>query len=409
MATCDAVIIGAGPYGLSVAAHLRQVKGLDLRVFGEPMSFWERHMPEGMLLRSPRVGSHLYDPDRRFSLDAFDAEIGKQEAIEPPPTITEDFILRDIKRRVKLSHFIRYGHWFHDRAGVASDHRKILRIEPALGGYRLTIEDGTSLDARRVIVAGGIEPFAFIPGVFADLPAPLVMHTSQFRNLEMFRDKKVLIVGGGQSALETAALLYEGGAHVEVSLRRPLRWFGLRWQWTHEKPFSLVMYGRGDVGQAGISVLVQHPTLYRRLPRSLQDKFGVLAIRAGASNWVMARTRHVSIDENQLIERASVEGERVRVRSNDGKDRVFDHVILGTGYRVNVALYPFLAPQLLERVAMVNGYPRLDSGFETTSPGLHFVGAPAAWSFGPLMRFVDGTEFVSSAVMRRVRKSDATK
>ena len=48
----DVAVIGAGPYGLSVAAHLRE-QSLKVIVFGRPMSFWDRNMPVGMLLRSP--------------------------------------------------------------------------------------------------------------------------------------------------------------------------------------------------------------------------------------------------------------------------------------------------------------------------------------------------------------------
>ena len=71
MASCDVAVIGAGPYGLSAAAHLRTVKGLEVRLFGEPMSFWDRHMPAGMLLRSPWEASHISDPDGAFTLDAY--------------------------------------------------------------------------------------------------------------------------------------------------------------------------------------------------------------------------------------------------------------------------------------------------------------------------------------------------
>jgi len=405
MAKCDAVVIGAGPYGLSVAAHLRQVKGLDLRVFGEPMSFWERHMPEGMLLRSPRVASHLSDPDGQYSLDAFEKATGKQKPNEIPPTLVEDFVVREVQRKVRLGHFTKYGHWFHEKALVAADCRKITQLETASVGYRLTIDDGTTLQAQRVVVAGGIQPFAYKPKVFSCLPAPLVQHTSEFRDLGVFRGKEVLVVGGGQSALETAALLYETGAHVEVSLRRRVRWFGLRHRWTHKKPFSFVLYGRGDVGPLGISVLVQHPGLFRRLPRRLQDAFGVRAIHPGASIWVRGRTRHVPIYENQAVVRASIEGERVRIQLSDGTVRRFDHVILGTGYRIDIARYPFLSQELLGRIAMMNGYPCLSWGFESTSPGLYFVGAPAAWSFGPLMRFVDGTEFTCGVLARCFQKA----
>jgi hypothetical protein len=90
------------------------------------------------------------------------------------------------------------------------------------------------------------------------------------------------------------------------------------------------------------------------------------------------------------------------VQLNDGSEFRFDHVLLGTGFQVDIARYPFLSSQVVEKIERVGGFPVLDQGFETSLPGMHFVGAPAAWSFGPLMRFVAGTEFASPAVAHRI-------
>lgn len=147
---------------------------------------------------------------------------------------------------------------------------------------------------------------------------------------------------------------------------------------------------------------MQRPDLYRRLPRTLQDKWAPRSIRPAASSWVMARASNVPIHTSRFVVRARVEGEKVRVRSNDGCERVFDHILLGTGYQVDIARYPFLSSRVLGKIERVAGFPVLDKGFETTLPGLHFVGATAAWSFGPLMRFVAGAEFASPAVAGRI-------
>jgi Predicted flavoprotein involved in K+ transport len=143
MERCDVAIVGAGPYGLSAAAHLRQLKGLDVRLFGEPMSFWERHMPEGMLLRSPWAGSHIADPGNRLTLDVYRTVNGNHQLADPVP----------------LKDFIKYGHWFRRQAALSADRRKIMRIELAPDGYQLALEDGEALRARRVVVAAGIQAF----------------------------------------------------------------------------------------------------------------------------------------------------------------------------------------------------------------------------------------------------------
>src|SRR5438094_2706391 len=170
MENTDIAIIGAGPYGLSAAAHLGQQNGVDLRLFGEPMSFWERHMPSPMLLRSPWAGSHIADPAKRLSLDVYRTVNGNSRLAYPVP----------------VQDFIKYGHWFHDRIGVAADRRKVTSIEQAAQGYQITLEDGASLRARRIVVAGGIQPFVNRPKIFEGLPAELVTHTSDPHDFASF-------------------------------------------------------------------------------------------------------------------------------------------------------------------------------------------------------------------------------
>jgi hypothetical protein len=402
MDTCDVAVLGAGPYGLSVAAHLRQAKLMDLRVIGEPMSFWERNMPAGMLLRSPRVASHLSDPHRRFTVDAYERANGAF-AVKVPPTVTEDFIAQDMAKKIPLQDFVEYGRWFLRQADLPIDTRVVSSIDLASGGFDLVFKSGESLRAKKVVVAGGIAPFVRIPKPFADLPPCLVSHTSHHNDLSKFRHKEVLVIGAGQSALESAVLLDEAGARVQVLVRGPvMRWLGVKRRWMHGKVVGRMLYGPADVGPAGVSQLVQRPNLFRRLPRGVQDLWGPRAIRPAASCWVKARTANVTMNTGRFVVQARSHGERICVHLNDGSEFRFDHVLLGTGFQVDIARYPFLSSQVVEKIERVGGFPALDEGFETSLPGMHFVGAPAAWSFGPLMRFVAGTEFASPAVAYRI-------
>jgi cation diffusion facilitator CzcD-associated flavoprotein CzcO len=403
MDTCDVAVLGAGPYGLSVASHLRQSKLMDLRVIGEPMSFWERHMPAGMLLRSPRVASHISDPHCHFTLDAYEKATGNALTVKVPPTVTEEFTAREMAKKVPLQDFVKYGRWFLRQADLPLDSRAVSSIALASRGFDIVFESGESLRARRVVVAGGIAPFARIRKPFAGLPPCLVSHTSHHNDLSKFRDKEVLVIGGGQSALESAVLLDEAGARVQVLVRGPvMRWLGIKRRWMHGKIVARMLHGPADVGPAGVSLLVQRPNLFRRLPRAIQDWWGPRAVRPAASCWVKARTANVTINTGRFVAQARSEGERIRVRLNDGSERLFDHVLLGTGFQIDIARYPFLSPQVVEKIERVGGFPVLDEGFETSLPGMYFVGAPAAWSFGPLMRFVAGTEFASPTVAHRI-------
>lgn len=386
MTTYDIAIVGAGPYGLSAAAHLKAANGLDIRIFGEPMSFWENHMPKWMLLRSPLAGSHLSDPGGDLTLQAYQAATGN--AITAP---------------LPLSRFIDYGRWFQSQAVPETDPRRIERIEKNGTGFHLTVQGGEVCKARRVIVAAGIETFAWRPEEFKHVPRELSSHSCDHCDLSRFADKKVVVIGAGQSALESAALLHEAGADVEVIARAPfIRWLW-RQKWFHTfKPVARLLYAPADVGQAGLSHLVARPNLFRLLPRSLQDRWGKRAVRAAGAAWLNPRCQPIRITMSRFITSAVPQGGRLALTLNDGKVRNVDHVLLATGYRVDISRYPFLSSSLLNGVQQINGHPKLNDRFESSVPGLHFLGAPAAWSFGPLMRFVAGADFASRNLTRGI-------
>jgi FAD-dependent urate hydroxylase len=391
--TCQVAIIGAGPYGLSAAAHLRSIRGLDVRVFGECMSFWERNMPAGMLLRSYWDGSHISDPHDEFTLDRYQAARG----VELP-------------RPVRLDDFVDYGRWVQRHVANPLDARRITRIEPATKGFRLTVEDGDSLSAQRVVIATGIASYVRRPPQFDGLPSSVVSHSSEHRDLRPFADKRVAVVGGGQSALESAALLREAGAEVEVLVRALivhwLRHGSPLHAWLHADGnlFGKILYPPSDIGPPGINWLVDQPDLFKRLPMALQERFARRAIRPAGAGWLRPRMGGTAITIGRLVTSAKQSGQQVRIGLDDGTERQVDHVLLATGYKVDVSRCSFLGPELLRSLRLVNGYPELTPGFEASVPGLHFVGATAAGSFGPLMRFVAGTKYASRALARCVRR-----
>jgi len=386
MPTCDVAIVGAGPYGLSAAAHLRAVKGLEVRVFGEPMSFWERHMPVGMRLRSPWAASHLADPNRSLTLEAYQSACGNH-----------------LSAPIPLSRFIEYGRWFQHRAVPETEARKVLRIEPGAAGFRVSLDSGEECTARRVVIAAGIVPFAWRAPEFDSVPTQYASHSCDQRDLRHFARRRVAVIGGGQSALESAALLHEAGAEVEVIARQPrIHWLDRSANLHRLGLVSRLMYHPSDVGPAGVSQLVGRPNLFRRLPRRLQDLLGVRSIRAAGAAWLQPRLRDVPISTGRSVISAAPAGDRVTLKLQDGTERRVDHVLLATGYRVDIARYSFLSEDLLKSIRRIDGFPQLDAGFETSMAGLHFLGAPAAWSFGPLMRFVAGASFASRALTLRI-------
>jgi cation diffusion facilitator CzcD-associated flavoprotein CzcO len=390
MVTSDVTIIGAGPYGLSAAAHLRTVKGLEVRVFGDPMAFWQRNMPAGMYLRSNWTATQIACPHGALTLETFQNATGDRFSTPVP-----------------LDRFVRYGLWYQCRAVSDLDRRKVVRVERDQAAFQITLDDGEVFRSRRVIVAVGIGAFAWRPAEFQGLPASLASHTSLHRDLMQFAGKQVLVVGSGQSALESGALLHEGGAVVEIIARaHRIHWLqGRLSRALHHKLGKStrgLLYAPTDVGPAGLSQLMARPDLLRRLPRGLQDKLWKRAVRPAGARWLVERLRDVPIRFRSSVVSVAPLGERVKVRLHDGSERTVDHILLGTGYRVDISKYEFLAPELLNLIQRSNGYPWLKEGLETSVRGLHIIGAPAAWTFGPLLQFVSGARYASQALMRAI-------
>jgi hypothetical protein len=378
-------IVGAGPYGLAATAFLRHA-GIETRVFGQPMSFWEQHMPKGMLLRSRWRSSHIADPTRSLGLDAFERDRG----VELPDHLV-------------LENFIDYGRWYRDHAAPDVDRRQVESIERSNGGFRLRLSDGGEAAADRVVVAAGLRPFPRRPPPLGKLPTELVSHTSDHDDYSGFGGRRVLVVGAGQSALEAAALLAEAEADVEVVLRAPsVVWLapegpahGVR------DRYRKAIAPPTDVGgKAGW--IAAAPDLFRLQPRRARDfVFSRCTVPAGGS-WLRPPLEGVPQTVGRRIISAEREGDGVKLKLDDGTERSADHVVLGTGFQVDVGSYPFLSQSVLRGLDVSNGYPTLGRGLESSVPGLHFVGAPAALSFGPIMRFVVGTWYAAPAMAERI-------
>jgi hypothetical protein len=392
--SCQFTVIGAGPYGLAVASHLR-AGGVEVRIFGKPMDFWDSQMPKRMLLRSPWSGSNIGDPNQALTLDRYESSLG----------------LKLDRRHLPREDFVRYGQWFQQKALPDLDTRNVARVEAGCDGYRITLDDGEQFSSQNVIVATGIGTFSNYAAPFASLPRELASHTSDRLNYDFgrFAAKSVAVIGGGQSAIESAALLVEAGAQVEVLLRQPqLRWLNSRplVEWLMDckiNPFK----APGKIGPVGINWLIEHPALFTMGPRKLQDAMAFRAIRPAASAWLHSRTEYVTMTTNCHVVSCAERGDKVHLQLNDGGERLVDHVLLGTGYKIEIARYAFLSNELLQKVHTVHGYPVLNGGFESSLAGLYFVGATAAYSFGPFFRFVAGTKYAARALSRHATRIPA--
>jgi cation diffusion facilitator CzcD-associated flavoprotein CzcO len=389
--SCEVAVVGAGPYGLSVAAHLAQA-GVSTAVFGDPMAFWREQMPNGMVLRSPWRASHISDPQSSLSLDAYAAAHGLDGKTLP------------------VEQFVAYGEWFQRHAVPDVDRRSVQSIAPAGGGFRLTLADGEVVTASRVVVATGLRNQEFRPPLFRDAPAALVTHTSQHRDLAVFRGKRVAVVGRGQSATESAALLAESGADVEIISRGEIYWLGQPAS-AQARPdirswIRKILAAPSEVGPFPLSWLVEVPGVVRHLPDSVRDEFARRCLRPAAAGWLKPRFNAVACNPGRTIAAARERASRVVLDLDTGA-REFDHVLLGTGYRVDISRLGFLSPQLLQKIDCVLGSPSLGAGFESSVPKLHFVGSYAVNSFGPLLRFIAGAPYAARSVTQAVSRGAA--
>ncbi|MET9343736.1 NAD(P)-binding domain-containing protein [Nonomuraea sp. NPDC003804] len=389
----DVAIVGAGPYGLSVATHALAA-GLDARVFGRPMQAWEWHMPRGMLLKSEPDASHLSDPDRRYGLDAF----RRYSYGEPVPVET----------------FIAYGKWFRAQTVKdALDESTVTGIGTEGGLFSVTLSSGATLLARTVVLALGFLPFAHRPNALAQLPPEVSSHSCEHHDLSAFAGRHVAVVGAGQSALETATLLVEAGAKPRIVARTP----SLAWNDTPDERRSVLtrtLAPRSGLGTGWPSwVWSELPGAVRYLPKAARSHIVRTTLGPAGSWWLKERfDGAVPVTLGVRLEGAD-HRDAVRLHLTTGRGTVktleTEHVIAATGYQVDVGRIDILDPNLRRGVSAGGPRPRLSRTFETRVPGLYMVGLAAAATFGPAMRFVHGSDFAARRVTRglvsQVRKS----
>lgn len=389
-------VIGAGPFGLSTAAHLR-ARGVPVRVFGEPMVSWRDHMPEGMLLKSTPVASNFDAPQRGHTLADY------CDAAGIPRLVTDEDI-------IPIDTFIAYGEWFQQKLVPELERVRVVSVDRRQGGgFELKLDSGELFAARAVVVATGLSGLAHLPpelgAAAADGPAPTgpVSHSSQHHDLTRFSGKELIVIGAGQSALETAALAAEAGAQVRVVSRgRGRVAFGAP-PWDQPKLRPESPFGRAW----SLWALSYYPHPYRFLPASTRHYMVRRVLGPLGAWWLKDRFEgKVEVSEVARVVRASARdgSPALTVQSHSGRteELAADHVIAATGYRVDIAAMDFLGHELRTRLAVSRGAPKLGAGYVSSVPGLYFTGLPAASSYGPMMRFVCGTEFASPRLAKHL-------
>jgi pyridine nucleotide-disulfide oxidoreductase len=387
----DVAVVGAGPYGLSVAAHLRGA-GVPFRIFGEPLEMWRRHMPKGMLLKSDAFASNLSAPDNAYPLSAYCRETGHP--------------YEDVGFRTPLATIIEYAHEFQRRHVGVVEQARVMGVTQATGGYSLQLDTGETAFVRKVILATGLSALKHTPDALASLPEGTVSHSADHHDLSPFAGRRVAVVGGGQSAVETAALLHEQGAQVALVSRRPILWFSpdvapdksLHRAWMRVRRPN---FGLGPGWR--VFFWSEMPRAYSLMPQSFRLANAYSQLGPAGSDWTRHRVDGVLPIHCGTLQTVEYrQGEIQLTLAPERQTLAFDHVVAATGYKPDIGRLPFLQ-HLLPSIAAVRGIPVLDQHFGSVSAaGLYFVGYLSAATFGPSMRFIYGTQFAATRLARHI-------
>jgi thioredoxin reductase len=381
-------IIGAGPYGLSLAAHLAARK-IEHRIFGRPMQFWSHVADAGgdRYLRTYCFGTNISTPDPGFTFADYSRPRGL-ETFEP----------------CSIGDFAAYGHWFQQTNVPWVEPIDVAHVAGQGHGFTVALADGQRVDADRVIIAVGLTCFAVVPPALASLPPALASHTSGVTSFAAFKGRDVAVIGAGQSALEAAALLHEAGARPQLLVRKS----SIRWMNRVPQARSLLRRLRSPISSLGSGpkawALAHFPGAMHRLPAAWRTRLVKHHLPPEGAWWLRERVEnrmpvHTGTTVHEAREAAGRVALRLRV-TGDSRERqlLVDHVIAGTGYDIDVERLVFLHPTLRGTIQRLGRAPRLNATFETSVPGLSVIGPAAATSFGPLFRFVAGTEYAARVV-----------
>lgn len=385
----DVAIVGSGPYALSVAAQLRAL-GVDFRIFGPPMKFW-RGMPRGINLKSFAYATNIYVPHRGNTFPDWCRARGLED-LEP----------------CTMHSFASYGMWMQEHFVPGLEPVQVSRVAvDADGRFDITLANEERLRARRVLFATGLSHLAAMPEALRHLPAELASHTFDHTDYSPFRGKEVAVIGAGASAIEAGALVQEHGGDARILVREdriiihdrydPNRSFFERLR----KPMSVIGPGKKN------RILQELPLLLHFLPERRRVRFVKHYLGPAAPWWIADRFEgRVPVSLRTTVVRAERAGHRVRLtlREEGRGERALevDHVIAGTGFVSDLDRLPYLDHSLRSRIRRVERAPALSVSFESTVRGAYFLGPIAAFSFGPLFRFVAGAEYAAPALARHL-------
>lgn len=368
----DLVIIGAGPYGISIAAHA-QANGLSYELLGYPMDFWKNTMPQDMFIRTPYEYIQFPDINDELTIERFREETGA-ELVNPLPRPT----------------FVRYAMWFAEKTGVKFTPELVKTLEVDVDVFHVTTETRQVISARNVVISTGIEHYKHLPDLYKNLPSHLVSHTSGYTHFDQFAGKSIAVIGSGQSAWEAAGLLHIAGAYVELIYRR-----------------ESANYAGGPADEIALRELGD--VFYNLTVEEKQEEWGQ---SPGSVAHFLRSYVEGKVHENgstQVVAAKATEDNRIALTLSSGETRVYDHVLSASGFRIHVDKVPFLNEHARGNLVRDDGYeafPKLSETFESSISGLYFSGPLSSHSHGPTFRFILGLKKTASTIIPAIANTN---
>lgn len=360
----DLLIIGAGPYGLTTSGFAKSL-GLDFEIVGMPMSFWREHVPKGLLLRTGK--DEHFDVECIHTMDAFFDECGASEEETTP---------------LPVSRYLDYSDWFIKKKSLSIINDYVRDLSQLEKGFLAQMAGGRKITAKNVAVAVGMADSKFIPkNLSAIIPEGRYSHSSDYGDFNQFNNKSVLIIGGRQSAFETAALIAEEGASAHVVCRHPTPTF------TH-CDFSFM--------HEFIANIEANPTWYKNLGVYEKQQWNNKAFEEGRLKleyWLEPRlkTGNVQISDNANLINVEPFNNQMHAVLDNQKTITCDHIIFATGFKPDIHRLSFLnRGGLLNTLNIQEGSPVLDKRFQSSQKGLYFIGMFSMADFGYSFGFGTG-------------------
>ena len=354
------------------------------------MDTYRAHTPFGMLMKSEPYASTIASPDGKYDVAEYCGSHGLDYVDRVGPLTRE--------------RFLEYANWYTKQLVPGVRDETVTDVSQVDGGFRVSFADAQPITARQVIVATGVLPYQHIPAELAGLPEELVTHVAKHMTWASSR-------AAGWPWWRRPVGDRDGHVAARGRGGRPAHRPDPALNWSAANPEHLSALGHikrpvTQLCEGWHCAFWYQPRAFRMLPENVRIVKAKTVLGPNGSWWLKDRVVGVvDVLPGHRIKEAVPHGQwrAPHARGLRQSQADFDHVIAGTGYRVDLARLPFLPQQLRTAIKSLNGHPVVNRNGETSVPGLYFAGAPTVLFIGPSARFIAGTHTLTARSPSRWR------